>query len=161
MSAWIDLLHRTPLPRAAFLLQSAYLLMRKPRSLGVRTLVLDPEDNLLLVRHSYRPGWFLPGGGVHKWETLEEAAIRETREEGAIEIGSLDGLFGVYANFNRYRCDHVALFVARQWRCIESRSPEIAETGFFAMGDLPDGTTDATRRRIEEFVGRAPISAHW
>ena len=161
MSAWIDLLHRTPLPRAAFLLQSAYLLLRKPRSLGVRTLAINGEDSVLLVRHSYRPGWFLPGGGVHKWETLADAAIRESREEGAIEIESLDGLFGIYANFNRYRCDHVALFVARRWRKIDTRSPEIAETGFFAMDDLPDGTTKATRRRIEEFVGGRPPAVYW
>lgn len=161
MSAWIELFKRSPLPRLAFLLQNAYLLARKPRTLGVRTLALDDADKVLLVRHSYRPGWFLPGGGVHKWETLEEAAIREAREEGAIEIEALDGLFGVYANFNRYRCDHVALFVARSWRSIELRSAEIAETGFFPLHDLPDGTTDATRRRIDEFAGRTPPSPYW
>ena len=161
MSTWIDLLHRTPLPRAAYLLQCAYLRVRKPRSLGVRTLALDAENNALLVRHSYRPGWFLPGGGVHKWETLEEAAIRETREEGAVEIEALDGLFGMYANFTPYRCDHVALFVSRRWRQIDSRSAEIAETGFFAPGALPDGTTDATARRIDEVLNGAPKAARW
>ncbi len=161
MCAWIDLLHRSPLPRAAFLLQNAYLLLRKPRTLGVRTLALDSAENVLLVRHSYRPGWFLPGGGVHKWETLEAAAIREAREEGAIEIEALDGMFGVYANFDRYRCDHVALFIARRWRKIETRSAEIAETGFFPMEDLPQGTTESTRRRIEEIAGGGPRSAYW
>ncbi len=161
MSAWIDLLHRTPLPRAAFLLQNAYLLVRKPRTLGVRTLIIDDTERILLVRHSYRPGWFLPGGGVHKWETLEQAAIRESREEGAIEIESLDGLFGVYANFNRYRCDHVALFVSREWRKTDSRSAEIAEVGFFALDALPDGTTGSTRRRVAEFTGKEPVSEYW
>ena len=161
MSAWIDLLHRSPLPRAAFLLQSAYLRLRKPRSLGVRTMVLDADDKVLLVRHSYRPGWYFPGGGVHKWETLEEAAIRETREEGAVEVEALDGLFGMYANFTPYRCDHVALFVSRRWRPIDSRSAEIAETGFFASADLPDGTTDATRRRVAEVLNGASKATRW
>ena len=161
MSAWIDLLHRSPLPRAAFMLQNAYLLVRKPRTLGVRTMVLDEAGNVLLVRHSYRPGWFLPGGGVHKWETLEQAAIRESREEGAVEIASLDGLFGVYANFTPYRCDHVALFVSRHWRKIDTRSAEIAEAGFFPLDDPPRGTTDATCRRIDEFLDKAPKSNRW
>ena len=161
MSAWIDLLQRSPLPRAAFLLQNAYLLLRKPRTLGVRTLVLDEAGTVLLVRHSYRPGWFLPGGGVHKWETLEQAAIRESREEGAVEIETLDGLFGVYANFTPYRCDHVALFVSRHWRKVETRSAEIAEVGFFPLDQLPDTTTDATCRRIDELVGRSPRSTDW
>ena len=161
MSVWIDLLTRTGLPRAAFLLHSVYLRLRKPRTLGVRTLVLDAAGRVLLVRHSYRPGWFLPGGGVHKWETLEEAAIRESREEGAVEIERLDGLFGVYANFTPYRCDHVALFVSRHWHPIDSRSAEIAETGFFAPDALPEGTTDATRRRLDEFIDGAALSNRW
>ena len=161
MSAWIELLKRSPLPRAAFLLQNAYLLLRKPRSLGVRTLALDDAGAVLLVRHSYRPGWFFPGGGVHKWETLEQAAIRESREEGAIEIEALEPMFGIYANFTPYRCDHVALFVTRRWRKIDSRSAEIAETGFFALDNLPAGTTEATRRRVDEFLGKAPRLNCW
>lgn len=161
MSVWIDFLQRSPLPRAAFLLQNAYLLLRKPRTLGVRTLALDEAGAVLLVRHSYRPGWFFPGGGVHKWETLEQAAIRESREEGAIDIEALEPIFGLYANFTPYRCDHVALFVTRRWRGIDSRSAEIAEIGFFALDDLPDGVTDATRRRIDEFLGKMPLSSHW
>ena len=161
MSAWIDLLKRSPLPRWGFLLQSAYLRVRKPWSLGVRTLVLDSEGRVLLVRHSYRPGWFLPGGGVHKWETLEDAAIREAREEGAVEIGSLEPLFGIYANFTPYRCDHVALFVAHHWQSVDARSAEIAETGFYAPDALPNGTTEATLRRIAEVVNGAPKATRW
>lgn len=161
MSAWIDLLHRSRLPRAAYLLQNAYLLLRRPRTLGVRTVAVDPAGRLVLVRHSYRPGWFLPGGGVRKWETLEQAAIRESREEAAIEIDSLDPMFAVYANFTPYRCDHVALFVSRDWRHVGGRSAEIAEVGLFAPDALPEGTTDSTRRRVAEILGRAPVSTRW
>ena len=94
-------------------------------------------------------------------ETLEQAAIRESREEGAVEIEALDGLFGVYANFTPYRCDHVALFLSRKWHKTNQRSAEIAEIGFFDANDLPEGTTDATQRRIDEYMGRQPLSRYW
>ncbi|MGH2524933.1 MAG: NUDIX domain-containing protein, partial [Anaerolineales bacterium] len=52
----------------------------RPLTVGVK-LLLVREGAILLVRHSYKPGWHLPGGGVKKGETLEQAARRETREE--------------------------------------------------------------------------------
>ncbi|MEO9255658.1 MAG: NUDIX domain-containing protein, partial [Tepidiformaceae bacterium] len=67
-------------------LKGAYLGLRAswrvyhPITLGVR-VILTSDGKVLLVRHTYRPGWFLPGGGVHRRESLERAARREVREE--------------------------------------------------------------------------------
>ncbi|MHC4408614.1 MAG: NUDIX domain-containing protein [Planctomycetota bacterium] len=46
---------------------------------------------LLVVRHSYEPGWFLPGGAAKRGESLAEAGRRELREETGIEA-ELDAL---------------------------------------------------------------------
>ncbi len=161
MAVLIAWLRDSPLPRLLYRLYGGYLRLRRPRTLGVRTLVLDRDGAILLIRHSYRPGWFLPGGGVAKWETLEAAARRETREEGGVEIDGAVELFGMYANFTAHCCDHVALYVARRWRPVVSHSVEVVETRFAAPHDLPTDTTPATRRRIEEFLGRADRVAHW
>ncbi|TIR95976.1 MAG: hypothetical protein E5X13_27385, partial [Mesorhizobium sp.] len=42
-----------------------YFLLRRPMTLGVRGLIYDRASNsIFLIRHTYVPGWQLPGGGV-------------------------------------------------------------------------------------------------
>jgi 8-oxo-dGTP pyrophosphatase MutT (NUDIX family) len=48
-----------------------------------RLLVLDPAGRILLFSAADPRGtvWFTPGGGVHRGESLEAAAVRELAEE--------------------------------------------------------------------------------
>ena len=55
-------------------------------TLGVRGVVLDRENRVFLVKHSYVAGWHWPGGGVEVGETLLEAVVREVREETALAV---------------------------------------------------------------------------
>ncbi|WP_018699710.1 NUDIX domain-containing protein [Amorphus coralli] len=133
-------------------------------SLGVKGMVLTPGNEVFLVRHSYLPGFHLPGGGVDPGETVHEAMARELREEGNLELGSPASLFGVYFNEALDRRDHVVLFVARdatQPAPPQVPNGEILECGFFAIDDLPKTTTAATRRRLDEVLGGAVRSDIW
>lgn len=51
------------------------------------------DDQILAVRHSYRPGWSLPGGRAKKNELPNETASREIKEEVGIELPSDDLVF--------------------------------------------------------------------
>lgn len=149
----------------AFLMRLQHVWNRftRPMTFGVQGCVIDAEDRVLLVRHSYVPGWHFPGGGVEAGETMLQSLARELREEGAIEMRGRPHLHGLFYN-NRYsRRDHVAVFVVRDFEITGERKPdwEIVETGFFPVSDLPEGTARPTRARLREiFAGETP-SEFW
>ena len=70
--------------------------MTKPRTIGVRAVVLDQDDRVALVRHTYTDQWYLPGGGVKKGESIEAALLRELKEELAIVGPRIERVLGVY-----------------------------------------------------------------
>jgi 8-oxo-dGTP pyrophosphatase MutT (NUDIX family) len=139
-------------------------LIRRPMTLGVRGIVFDRKRNaVLLIRHTYVPGWHLPGGGVEKGETFLDALTRELLEEGNIEIGAPPKLLSLYFNRHVSRRDHVALYLVTEFRQTGAHRPsmEIAEAGFFPVDDLPAETTKGTRRRIEEAIFGLAASPYW
>jgi ADP-ribose pyrophosphatase YjhB (NUDIX family) len=132
-------------------------------TLGAQGAVIDAEERVLLVRHSYRPGWFFPGGGVEWGETLEVALARELKEEVGVTLTEPAELHGVFANFANFPGDHIALFVVRHWQRREGyfQRGEIAEACMFARGELPEGTDPGTRARLAEIFARARPRPHW
>ena len=131
-------------------------------TLGVRVAVFDPAGQVLLVRHTYAPGYLLPGGGVERGEVLAEAAVREIREEGGIEATARPVLHGVFANHAQFPGDHIACYVLRDFvQQPWSPNAEIAEARFFPARALPQGTTGGTRRRIAEILDGASPPETW
>lgn len=136
---------------------------QRPMTLGVRGIVIDARNRVLLVRHTYVDGFYLPGGGVESGETLAEALSRELSEEGNVLLDAPPELFSVYLNRRHSIRDHVALYVVRSFRVIQPRAPdyEIAEAAFFDLDALPADTTRSTRARLSEALEKAPISPYW
>ncbi|MEP6870250.1 MAG: NUDIX domain-containing protein [Anaerolineaceae bacterium] len=149
--------------RAAYGLLNVRRKVLQPVTLGVRVLLVR-DGQVLLVRHTYRDGWFLPGGGVKRRETLEAAARREAYEEVGATFGALR-LMGAYSNFVEAASDHVVVFASESFELRANESAEIAECRFFPLTDLPKGVAAGTLRRIEEYLQSAtpdtPTSANW
>lgn len=82
--------HRLALQAFAYLpdrLRRRVLRLVSPTfTVGALCLVEHEDGRILLVRHSYRPGWGLPGGIVKRREEVDVAARREVREEVGIEV---------------------------------------------------------------------------
>jgi 8-oxo-dGTP pyrophosphatase MutT (NUDIX family) len=138
-----------------------YWRIARGMTLGVRGLVLDSDNKVFLVKHSYVSGWHLPGGGVEVGESFLEALRRELMEEGRIELADEPPLHGLFFNVHVSPRDHVAVYVVRQFR--QDRLPEpnheIVECGFYDTAALPAETTQGTRLRIAEVLdGKARIA---
>jgi ADP-ribose pyrophosphatase YjhB (NUDIX family) len=154
--------NETRLSRPAQWLLHRWFLLQRSMTLGVRAVVLDDADRVLLVRHTYTDGWHLPGGGVEVGETLEMALAKELREEAAVTLAGPTSLHGVFLNERLGRRDHVAVFVVRDFTAgVMVPTREIAEARFHALHDLPTDITRATERRLREILHDEPLSAYW
>ncbi len=135
----------------------------RPRTIGVRALLLSPDGRVALVRHTYLDGWYLPGGGVKKGEAINAALHRELAEEVAVTDATVERVLGVYHNRREGKDDHVIVYVARAAGDSLNGADrlEVAEVGWFALDALPDSTTPATLRRIAEFRDGATGGGNW
>ncbi|MFD4434173.1 NUDIX domain-containing protein, partial [Nocardia sp. NPDC058497] len=64
---------------------------------GGSVLVVDRAGRILMQRRGDSGNWSLPGGVMEIGETLEECAIRETKEETGLDI-EITGLLGIYTD---------------------------------------------------------------
>ncbi len=147
------------LPRFVSRLLFVYWRLVRGMTLGVRAVVLDDKDRVLLLRHTYIKGWHFPGGGVDGGETFRAAVERELMEETGMVLTGEPVLHGVFRNAHASSRDHVAVYVVRAFRLGQVRKPdrEIAEFGFFRLDALPEGTTRGTQERLREIAqGLAP-----
>ncbi|MFO1060201.1 MAG: NUDIX domain-containing protein [Dongiaceae bacterium] len=143
-----------------------YWRVARPRTLGVRALVLDPDDRIVLVRHVGGRLWGLPGGGVRKGEGFAAALARELGEELAIAGFAVERLLGAYHSRREGKDDHILVLVVRLDAAAAAAVRvadgwEIAAAEWFALDRLPELLSPATGRRIAEYRRAATGTGAW
>lgn len=117
-------------------------------------MIVDPDERVALVKHTYGPYWYLPGGGVKKGESCDAAVLRELREEVAFTAPRIERILGLHHNRGESKDDHVVTFVFRTDDPAKLRAAdanEIEELRWFPIDALPADISPATRRRITEY----------
>lgn len=69
-------------------------------------VILNEKNEVLQLKHTYGDhSWGLPGGALDKGETIEDALIRECREEMGVDpiVHYLSGVY-YHAHFNSHAC---------------------------------------------------------
>jgi ADP-ribose pyrophosphatase YjhB (NUDIX family) len=139
--------------------------MRGARTLGVRGLVLDSDDNVALVMHTYLDGWYLPGGGVNPGESYDRALTREICEEIGLDAFHIERVLGVYHDTVTLKDDHVVAYIVRTDASappLKSADPfEIQAVEWFALDSLPEDLSPASARRIAEFEAGLTGGGAW
>lgn len=119
------------------------------------SVVQRGDGAILLVRHSYRRGWGIPGGFVKRREHPWDAAAREATEELGISIEAEgDPIVIVSPEDRRILVAYPARLLADDSSPDPSpQSPEITETAWFARQDLPRLQVDVVHA-VRELGGR-------
>lgn len=131
------------------------------KTLGARALVIK-DHQVLLVKHTYTPGWCTIGGGVNKGESPVEAVQRELIEEAGIQCQTPPKLFNVYYNTYEKRDDYIVFYIVEKFKPVpRPTSDEIADIQWFSLDNLPFDISKSTLKRIKEYRGSQKIGERW
>lgn len=114
--------------------------------LGATTLVFNDKDELLLNLRTDTNTWGIPGGSMELYETIEETAVRELKEEASISAEKLELVTILsgkeycfeYPNGDKM-CTVIVLFkVLNYTGDIQVADNESKQLKFFSLDNLPN-----------------------
>ncbi|MDQ0208638.1 NUDIX domain-containing protein [Alkalicoccobacillus murimartini] len=127
-------------------------------SVGVGALILDQDKNILLVKRKRSPEagcWSLPGGKVDYMETIENAVVREIKEELNIDITVKELLCVTNHIIKSEDIHYVApTFLAEITRgTVHNMEPQALESvQWFSIKDIPKNITITTDNALKHLL---------
>lgn len=112
---------------------------------GIRALIFDANENLLLERQTTFGSWALPHGCIDVGESALDALKREVKEETGLSIQRAEpfGLYSdpkysvTYPNGDEVQTFTIA-FLVKEWSGeLTLDGDEVSELGFFPLNKLP------------------------
>lgn len=111
-------------------------------------MVVTPAGRIVLVRHSYMPGWRFPGGGVKRGETAEQGVLRELSEEIGLWRWSTVSQSDEPVDLADPDCTGPALFIVTGAEYRFRPNLEIEAVGEFLPDALPDNCPRSVMRHV-------------
>jgi 8-oxo-dGTP diphosphatase len=110
------------------------------------------KNNIVLIRRKNPPyGWALPGGFVDYDESLENAALREAKEETSLVV-KLIRQFHTYSEPGRDPRQHTisTVYIAKA-SGIPIGKDDAAEAGIFNKDNIPDNIAFDHRKILDDY----------
>jgi ADP-ribose pyrophosphatase YjhB (NUDIX family) len=120
-------------------------------------IIIELEDEgIVLIKRKNPPfGWALPGGFVDYNESLEEAAVRESKEETSLEV-KLKRQFHTYSRPGRDpRCHTISTIFIAEAKGLPKARDDAKEVGVFKKGNLPEEMAFDHREILKDYFTKA------
>ncbi|WP_077302519.1 HAD-IIA family hydrolase [Virgibacillus pantothenticus] len=134
---------------------------------GVAGIIFDSDQRVLLMKRADNGLWGVPSGHVEPGETVEEAIIREIREETGLEV-KVNRLIGVYSDPESqvfsYPNGKVSHFITNCFECeviggnIVTENEETLDVRYFNINDLPDDLLRMHPKWIKDAIIKQNVS---
>ncbi|NLJ49208.1 MAG: HAD-IIA family hydrolase [Candidatus Atribacteria bacterium] len=127
--------------------------------IAVAAFIISKNKQVLLIKRKDNSYWALPTGKVERGETLEEAVVREIKEELNLKI-RVKYLVGLYSHPSdqvlSYSSGETIQFVTVCFFCeakegdLRNNQSEILESGFYSVSQFPQPMVNSHLRWIED-----------
>jgi len=111
---------------------------------------------IILIKRKNDPvGWAIPGGFVDYGESLEDAAIREAKEETSLDVTLVEQMH-TYSRPDRDPRQHTisTVFIA-EGRGVPQAADDAAQIGIFTKDNLPDPIMFDHRKILSDYFERS------
>lgn len=122
-------------------------------------IILFPDNKILLIKRStkvFRGYWALPGGKVETGETVEEAVVREVREETGLKVKIMKKI-GDYHEIgvnNEIEYDYypTCFLVKSVEGTITKQKEEIEQIKLFDLNKIPEKLAFEHSAMIQDYM---------
>jgi ADP-ribose pyrophosphatase YjhB (NUDIX family) len=139
-------------PKRLVCLNCSFIFYQDPKVVAGTIFTLD--GGIVLLKRGVEPAmgkWVFPGGYVDRGESVQEAAVRETKEESQIEV-KLGPLLNVYS-YSRSP-NVIVVYTADVVGGELAAGDESVEAGIFALTEIPwdNLAFDSTRDALNDYI---------